>query len=79
MALIGEVARKRYQFTAENISHVAYALGDTNPAHHDPVMAAGTRFGENFLIEDLLFLLQDAGAEQQSHGSSVTRVSHLTY
>lgn len=45
MAYVGEVARKRYQFTAQNISHVACALGDTNPAHHDPVMAAGTRFG----------------------------------
>lgn len=45
MAFVGEVARKRYQFTAENISHVAHALGDNNPAHHDAAFAAGTRFG----------------------------------
>lgn len=45
MAYIGEVARKRYLFTHENIAEVAHALGDNNPAHHDPVMAAGTRFG----------------------------------
>lgn len=45
MAYIGEVARKRYKFTAQNISHVAHALGDNNPVHHDAEMAAGTRFG----------------------------------
>lgn len=45
MAYIGEVARKRYKFTAQNIAHVAHALGDNNPAHHDEEMAAGTRFG----------------------------------
>lgn len=45
MAFIGETCSKRYLFTPENVADVALRLGDTNPAHHDPEMAAATRFG----------------------------------
>lgn len=45
MAFVGETCTKRYLFTPENISDVAMRLGDSNPAHHDPEMAARTRFG----------------------------------
>lgn len=45
MAVVGETCSKRYLFTPENIASVATSLGDSNPAHHDPFMAAATRFG----------------------------------
>lgn len=45
MAFVGETCTSRYLFTPENIDDVATRLRDTNPAHHDPQMAAATRFG----------------------------------
>ena len=45
MTHVGEIARKRYTFTAQNIAAVGHALGDNNPAHHDAAFAQATRFG----------------------------------
>jgi len=33
------------QLTPERVSAQAYAVGDTNPVHHDEELAAATRFG----------------------------------
>jgi acyl dehydratase len=33
------------RLTPEAVSAQARAVGDTNPVHHDPELAAGTRFG----------------------------------
>jgi acyl dehydratase len=46
MAHIGETCTKRYRFTADEIVRVAASLGDNNPLHHDPGIAAKSRFGK---------------------------------
>jgi acyl dehydratase len=35
-----------YQLTSELVSRQALSVGDDNPIHHDPVFAAGTRYGK---------------------------------
>jgi acyl dehydratase len=42
---VGETFSKRHLFTAEDIAGFAGRAGDWNPLHHDPDMAAATRFG----------------------------------
>jgi acyl dehydratase len=45
MTAVGEIFSKRYVFTAEEIAAFAALAGDWNPLHHDPDMAASSRFG----------------------------------
>jgi acyl dehydratase len=44
-ALIGETFSKEVLFDAPGIAEFATLCGDTNPLHHDPAYAAGSRFG----------------------------------
>jgi acyl dehydratase len=41
---IGDRFEKAFSFSAEEISHFATLLGDTNPLHHDADYAAASRF-----------------------------------
>lgn len=42
---VGETFSREVFFDAAGIAAFATACGDTNPLHHDPAYAAGTRFG----------------------------------
>jgi acyl dehydratase len=42
---VGDVFTREVCFDAASISAFALSTGDTNPLHHDPAFAAGTRFG----------------------------------
>lgn len=44
-ALVGESFSKEVHFDASGIAEFARLCGDTNPLHHDPAYAAGSRFG----------------------------------
>ncbi len=42
---VGDVVERRVRWTADDIVRLASDVGDTNPLHHDPLYAEGTRFG----------------------------------
>ena len=42
---VGETFGREVPFTAETIAAFATQCGDTNPLHHDPAVAAASRFG----------------------------------
>jgi 3-hydroxybutyryl-CoA dehydratase len=42
---VGDTFSKQVRFDGQSISSFALLTGDTNPMHHDPAYAAGTRFG----------------------------------
>ncbi len=44
-AIVGERFTDTVQLTAESISAFATSVNDSNPLHHDPAVAARSRFG----------------------------------